>query len=132
MTVFLALGYRSCMKPLSKMVLMLAGVSFLAVTLSGFHVHADAADHGETAPHAHVHSYFGPADLDEDHIDVSVFDPAVEFSDGGLVVLPPSLFELEPAPSPGSGSSADRHDFSPQRHFRWRPELRGPPAGKVG
>ncbi len=116
------------MKPVSKLILVLAGVSFLAITLSGFHLHADAPGHGEMASHQHVHSYVGPPELDEDHIDICVFDAATGFSKGEVVALVPGLIDFEPAPPPAGPSSINDDDPLPRHNSRWRPELRGPPS----
>ena len=116
------------MKPVSKLILVLAGVSFLAITLSGFHLHADAPGHDETAPHQHVHSYAGPDELDEDHIDICVFDAVTGFSKGEFVALVPGLIDFEPALLPAGPSSINDDYPVPRHNFRWRPELRGPPS----
>ena len=116
------------MRLVSKFVLVLASVSFLTITLSGFHLHADAATHGDKAPHEHVHHYAASPELDEDHIDISVFEPASGFSKVEIVALVSALPELAPLPRTVSPLLADRQDLLPQRHFRWRPELRGPPS----
>lgn len=128
MTVVSLLGYGFSMRPASKFILILASVSFLTITLSGLHVHADALGHDEKAPHQHVHSYAASPELDEDHIDISVFEPATEFSEGEAIALIPALTGFEPIPRTDSPLSVDRQDLSPPRHFRWRPELRGPPV----
>ena len=128
MTVVAPLGYGFSMRPASKFILVLASVSFLTITLSGFHLHADAATHDEKAPHGHVHSYVAPPELDEDHIDICLFEPATEFSKAEVVALFFALSNFEPVLRTDSPSSADRQDPSPQRHFRWRPELRAPPS----
>ena len=128
MTVVALLGYSSRMRSVSKFIFVLASVSFLTITLSGFHLHADAVTHGEKAPHEHVHHYGAPPELDEDHIDISVFEPATGFSKAEIVALVSALPELAPVPQIISPFSADRQDPSPHRHFRWRPELRGPPS----
>ncbi len=127
-TVVALVGYDRRMRPVSKFILVLACVSFLTITLSGFHLHADAASHDEKAPHAHVHSYLAPPELDEDHIDISVCKAATGFSNGENVALSSALPEIAPVPLTESPSSADRQDPPPQRQFRWRPELRGPPS----
>lgn len=116
------------MRLVSKFILVLASVSFLTIMLSGFHLHADAVTHGEKAPHEHVHHYAAPAELDEDHIDISVFEPASGFSKGEIDGLVPALPELVPVPRTVRPFLVDGQDLLPQRHFRWRPELRGPPS----
>ena len=128
MPVLVRLGYRFRMRPVSKFILVLASVSFLSVTLSGAHCHADAATHDDKAPHEHVHSYIAPPELDEDHIDISVFEPATEFSKFDNVALVLALAEFVPAPRAYSLVSADRQDPLLPRHLRWRPLLRGPPS----
>ena len=127
MTMLAILGYGLLMRPSSMFILVLASVSFLTITLCGSHFHADAVGHDDTAPHSHVHSYAASPDLDEDHIDISVFDPATDFAKGETVALISAFIELEAAPRPDSPLSANKHEPLPQRHFRWRPELRGPP-----
>lgn len=116
------------MRPVSKFVLVLASVSFLTITLSGFHLHADAVTHGEKAPHEHVHQYVASPELDEDHIDISVFEAATGFSKSETVALISVLPELSLGSPTDSLVSNDRQDPFPHRHFRWRPELRGPPS----
>lgn len=115
------------MRAVSKFILGLASVSFLAITLSGVHLHADAVTHDEKAPHEHVHHYAAPPELDEDHIDISVFEAASGFSKGEIVGLVSALPELAPVPRTVTSLPADRQDPLPERRFRWRPELRGPP-----
>ena len=119
--------YTRRMRPLSKFVLVFASISFLAITLSGFHLHADASTHDEKAPHEHVHHYGAPPELDEDHIDISVFEPATGFCKCEAVAVVSTLLEFTPVSRSTSPLSANRHDSRPQRQFRWRPELRGPP-----
>ena len=128
MTVVALLGYSPRMRTVSNFTLLLAIVSFLTITLSGFHLHADAPTHEEKAPHDHVHHYAAPPELDEDHIDISVFEPATGFSKGETVALVSALPELAPVPSADSLLPADRQDPLTQCHVRWRPELRGPPS----
>ena len=128
MTDFARLGYGNRMRPVSKFILLLASVSFLTVTLSGAHCHADAATHDEKAPHEHVHSYVAPPELDEDHIDISVFEPATEFSKVDTVALLFAMVDFVPGPRAFSLFSADRRNPLLPRHLRWRPLLRGPPS----
>ncbi len=120
-------GYSPRMRPVSKFILVLASVSFLTITLSGFHLHADAVTHDEKAPHEHVHHNGAPPELDEDHIDISVFEPATGFCKCEAFAVVSALPEFGPAPPVDSPISANRQDPLPQRHFRWRPELRAPP-----
>jgi len=127
MTVVTPLRYSPRMRTASKFILALASVSFLTLTLSGFHLHADAAHHDVQVPHEHVHHYGAPPELDEDHIDVSVFEPATGFSNGEIVALNSALPELASVPRTACPSSVYRQDPSRHRHVRWRPELRGPP-----
>ena len=127
MTVFARLGYGLRMRPASKLIFVLASVSFLTITLSGSHLHADATSHDEKAPHDHVHSYLAPPELDEDHVDVSVCEPATGFSKGETVALIAALTEIEPVRRAACPLSTDRQDPLPPHHSRWRPELRGPP-----
>ena len=127
MIVVPRLRYGLRMRAVSKMILVLAGVSFLSITLSGFHLHADAATHDEKAPHQHVHSYAGSPELDEDHIDVCLFEPATEYSKGEVVAFFYTLTRFKPDTQTDNPSPADRQDPLPTRHLRWRPLLRGPP-----
>lgn len=128
MTVGALLGYSPRMRSVSKFILALAGVSFLTITLSGFHLHADAVTHDEKAPHEHVHHYAAPPELDEGHIDISVFEPATGFSKGETVALVPVLPEIVQIPRTVCPPSSDAQNPLLQRHVRWRPELRGPPS----
>ncbi len=116
------------MRPVSKFIFVLVSVSLLSITLSGVHCHADAATHDEKAPHEHVHSYGASPELDEDHIDLSIFEPGTEFSKGDAVALIYALTSVEPVPQTDIPPSADRQDPLPSRHLRWRPLLRGPPS----
>ena len=128
-TVTTLQGYCVRMRPVSKLILVLASVSFLTITLGGFHLHADAATHDdEKAPHGHVHSYAASPELDEDHIDICLFEPATEFSKGDVNALFSALTAFEPVSRTAIPSSADRREWSSQRHCRWRPELRAPPS----
>ncbi|MDJ0938312.1 MAG: hypothetical protein QNJ00_00980 [Woeseiaceae bacterium] len=127
MTVFAPLRYGLHMRPVSKFIVILASVSFLTITLSGSHLHADAASHDEKAPHEHIHSYLAPPELDEDHVDISVCEPATGFSKGETVAPITALTELEPVPRAACPLSAGRQDPVRPNHSRWRPELRGPP-----
>lgn len=116
------------MRPVSKFVLVLSSISFLAITLGNVHLHADATSHDERAPHEHVHHYAAPPELDEDHIDIPLFEPATGFAKGEIVAIVSPLPEFEPAARLVGYVSFNRRDPAPQRHFRWRPELRGPPS----
>ena len=127
MTATALLRYGLRMRLVPKLILATACVSFLTITLSGFHLHADATTHDRAAPHGHVHSYAASPELDEGHIDIPVFESAADCSDGETVALIPTLIELEPGPLAGTRLAASRHTPRPQRHPRWRPELRGPP-----
>ena len=115
------------MRLVSKLILATACVSFLTITLSGFHLYADAVTHTQEAPHGHVHSYAASPELDDGHIDIPVFESAADCSDGETVALLPGLIELEPGPQAGTLPPASRHSPLPPRHPRWRPELRAPP-----
>ncbi len=128
MTVFRPVGYGFRMRLVSKLILVLACVSFLTITLSGFHFHADADTHDEQVPHQHVHSYVAPAELDEDHIDICLFEPATEFSKGEIAALIPVLIGLELLARADAPSVADMPYPIPHRHVRWRPQLRAPPS----
>ena len=115
------------MRSVSNFMLALASVSFLTITLSGFHPHADVNSHDEHAPHSYAHQHAPPPEFDEDHIDISVFEPATGFAKAEIVALSPTLPELASIPRLDNPWSADRRGLSPQRQVRWRPELRGPP-----
>lgn len=127
-TVLVRLRYNRRMQAVARFMFVLASVSFLAITLSGFHLHVDAFTHDEKAPHEHVHHYAAPPELDEDHIDISVFEPATGSSKAETVALISTQPEPAPVPRADSPLSADRQNPLPQRHCRWRPELRGPPS----
>ena len=122
------MGYCVRMRRASKIIHILASVSFLAITLSGFHIHADAANHDEAAPHGHLHSYIAPPELDEDHVDICLFEPATKFSEAEII----ALFLALPTPSARPRLEhvflADVPDPAPKHHHRWRPQLRAPPS----
>ncbi len=127
-TVVARLGYCVVMRPVSNIIVVLACFSFLTITLSGFHIHADAVSHDEAGPHGHVHSYLASPELDDDHIDVCLFEPATEFSKSGVIALFVALTIMAPAPRSIEPFSARRQLPVREHHERWRPELRAPPS----
>jgi hypothetical protein len=127
-TVVACLGYCVGMRQVSKIIVALACFSFLTITLSGFHIHADAVSHGESGPHGHVHSYLASPDLDDDHVDVCLFEPATEFSKSNVVALFVALTIMAPTPRSIEPVTARRQLPLREHHERWRPELRAPPS----
>ena len=114
------------MRPAAKFVLALACVSFLTITLTGFHAHADV--HGEHESHGVAHFHVPPPEFDEDHIDISIFEPATCFSKKAeSVALNSALPELTFVSRAETLRSERKLEQPTQRHVRWRPELRGPP-----
>ncbi|MDH4056852.1 MAG: hypothetical protein OEV58_15925 [Gammaproteobacteria bacterium] len=118
------------MRSLPKLILALACVSFLAITLSGFHLHADVDGHDAGSLHADdLHRVVEhDSDHEIDHIDVSIFEPATGFSKVDAiapVMAAPELFAASHAKVIWSKSASDvvRWHYS-----RIRPAPRGPPA----
>lgn len=111
----------------SRLILALACVSFLTITLSGFHLHADIAGHDESSSHSHDLHPAPSHDLDDDHIDISVFEPARGHSKVEVFIPYFAVPELAALPPPENLWSADTPRLAPRRHLRWRPPLRAPP-----
>jgi hypothetical protein len=111
----------------SRFILALACVSFLAITLSGFHLHADIGGHEETVSHAHDLHPSPSHDLDGDHVDISIFEPARGFSQVEMFIPYFAVPELAALPPLENLCSADTPSLVPRRHLRWQPPLRAPP-----
>ena len=60
----------------SRFIVVLACVSFLTITLSGFHLHVDIGGHDDSVSHTHDLHPTPAHDLDEDHVDISVYELA--------------------------------------------------------
>ncbi|MDH5620531.1 MAG: hypothetical protein OEY74_00470 [Gammaproteobacteria bacterium] len=111
-------------------ILALGCASFLAITLTGFHRHADVDGHDAGASHAHDlhHVVEHDSDHEIDHIDISIFEAATGFSKFdaiGPVMTGPELFAATRAKIIWSKSASD----VVRRHYsRTRPAPRGPPA----
>jgi hypothetical protein len=117
------------MRRLSKIMFVLAIISFLSITLSGFHIHADIGAHDEAASLDHDHHKIVPHDPEEDvdHVDLSLFDPAPGFSKFAAV---PPLLRISPVCEPTLVDirwSTEAPSLVPPRNSRSRPALRGPP-----
>ena len=106
---------------------MLACVSFLTITLSGFHLHADIGEHEDLVPHAHELHHTPSHDLDDDHIDISVFELARGLSKVEVFIPYFVMPELAALPPLEDLWWADTPSFVPRRHLRWQPPLRAPP-----
>ncbi len=117
------------MRSFHKSIHALACVSFLAITLSGFHLHADICSHEESGSHKHeLHQVVSHDSVhDTDHFDISVFDPATGFSKieacPPTITIPMQLAEV----LVDTRWSKDAPDIIPRRSFRSRPALRAPP-----
>lgn len=121
--------YSPRMRSGSRFILLLACVSFLTMTLSGFHLHVDFGEHDEFVSHAHELHQSLTDDLDDggDHIDISVFEPARGFSKVEAFVPCIAVPELAALPPLDNHWSTDAPSPAPQRHLRLRPALRAPP-----
>ncbi len=118
------------MQRLSKVVFSLGCLSFLTITLSGFHLHADDGGHGDAVSHTHdVHQVIDH-DLDQHgkHIDLQIFEPATGFSKFELFVASwPTLKLASPVIEKICWPDDPTVEVS-YRDFRLRPFLRAPPA----
>lgn len=110
-------------------VLALAFVSFLTITMSGFHLHADVGGHDESVSHAQDLHQDLASDLDHEaeHVDVSVFEPARGFSKVETFAPVTTVPELAAAKSVETIWSKDAPRMAPLDHSRLRPPLRAPP-----
>ena len=119
--------YSHRMRSESRFILALACVSFLAITLSGAHLHADIGGHEESVSHTHdLHS--APLhDLDDDHVDISVFELAGSLSKVDFFIPYFTMPELAALPPIENLWLADTPSLAPRRHIRWQPPLRAPP-----
>ena len=111
----------------SRFILVLACVSFLAITLSGAHLHADTGGHEESVSHTHDLRSAPSHDLDDDHIDISVFELAGGLSKVDFFIPCFAVPELAALPPIENIWLADAPSFAPRRHIRWQPPLRAPP-----
>lgn len=122
--------YSQLMRRLSKFVFAFGCLSFLTITLSGFHLHADDGGHGDAAPHTHdVHQAIDH-DLDQHgkHVDLQVFEPATGFSKFELFVASWPIPELAIQATEDMRWPDDPPVAVSYRDFRLRPFLRAPPA----
>ena len=118
------------MRRVSKWVFAFGCLSFLTVTLSGFHLHADDGGHGDVVAHTHdVHQVIDH-DLEqhEKHIDLQVFEPATSFSKVQLFVPSWSILPLATRATTETLWPDDPLISVSDRDFRLRPFLRAPPA----
>ena len=121
--------YSPPMRPTRKYILAFACVSFLLITLSGFHLLADIGAQEESVSHAHDHHQV-PAttqDHEEEHIDISVFEPATGFSKVETLALVITVPERVVQPTVKIFWSKDVPNLVPRRFLRMRQPLRGPP-----
>ena len=118
------------MRHFSKSIFAFGCLSFLMITLSGFHLHADDGGHGDAVSHTHdVHQVFDH-DLDqhETHIDLQVFEPATGFSKFETFVASSPIPELATQATAEMRWPDDPPVAVSYRDFRLRPFLRGPPT----
>jgi hypothetical protein len=122
--------YSPPMRPTRNYILAFACVSFLMITLSGFHLHADVGAQEESVSHAHDHHQVPSYEQDHEaeHIDISVFEPARGFSKVDTVALVIAVPERVVAP-PIVQICSSKHEpgLVPKRFSRMRQPLRGPP-----
>ena len=113
----------------SKYILALACVSFLSITLSGFHLHVDIGGHDDAASHAHdVHQVVEHGlDHESEHIDISVFELARGVAKVDTALPGISIPEPVAPPAVDNRWSKDAPDIVPRRYLRLRPSLRAPP-----
>ena len=111
----------------SRFIVVLACVSFLTITLSGFHLHADIGGHEESVSHTHDLHPAPSHDVDGDHVDISVFEPARGFPQVEIFIPYFAVPELAALPPLENLWSADTPNLAPRRHLRWQPPLRAPP-----
>lgn len=105
-----------------KYILALAFVSFLTITMSGFHLHADVGEHDEMASHEH--------DLHHEttHVDISVFEPARGFSQVETFAPVLSVPQFAAQQAVEIGSWKDMPTPVPRRYSRLRRPTRAPPV----
>jgi hypothetical protein len=121
--------YSLPMRPTRKYILAFACVSFLTITLSGFHLHADTGEQEESVSHAHDHHQVPAYDQhhEEEHIDISVFEPATGFSKVETLALVIAVPERVVQAPEKIFWSKDVPNLVPRRFLRMRQPLRGPP-----
>lgn len=109
--------------------LALACLSFLTITLSGFHLHADLIEHDEMESHEQgLHQAFADnVEHESEHVDVAVFEPASGFSKVETFVPSFAILELAAQPVVDILWSKDAPRAVPWRYLRLRPSLRAPP-----
>ena len=122
--------YSPPMRPTRKYILAFACVSFLTITLSGYHLHADIGAQEESVSHAHDHHQVPTYDQghEEEHVDISIFEPARGFSKVdtlALVIAVPERVVVQPIVE--ICWSKDEPSLVPKRFTRMRQPLRGPP-----
>jgi hypothetical protein len=105
-------------------------MSFLTIVLSGFHLHADVGGHDATVSHAQdLHQVVDlEHELDNDHVDISVFEPARGFAQVDTVFPAATGPELLVSPAVDVRWSKDAPDIISWRYSRLRPALRAPPV----
>jgi hypothetical protein len=117
------------MRPARKIILALAFVSFLTITISGFHLHADVGGHDESASHAHdLHQdVAGNLEHEAEHVDISVFEPARGFSKVEMFAPVTTIPESAATRPVETYWSKYAPSVAPQNYSRLRPPLRAPP-----
>ena len=113
-----------------KFIFALACVSYLTISLSGFHLHADVGEQDEMESHEYgIHQTFADdLEHESDHVDVSVFEPASGFSKVEAFVPSFTVLELAALPVVDIRWSTDPPSIVPWRNLRLRPLLRAPPV----
>jgi len=121
--------YSPQMRPTQNYILALAFVSFLTITLTGFHLHADVGEHEAVESHTHDLHKHATHDLsfESEHEDVSVFEPARGFVQIEAFIPCARAPELAAAPIVDSPWSKDPPIAVPRHCARLRPSLRAPP-----
>jgi hypothetical protein len=114
----------------SKSVHAVACLSFLAIQLSGSHLHVENGTHGAAESHdVHLQSAFAhDEDHNEAHVDVSIFDIAATLSKVDSIITAgamPALVATSTISFIGLNSSSSLVNLL---DYRWRPPPRAPPS----
>lgn len=106
-----------------------ACVSFLTVSLSGFHLHADIGSHEELSSHVHGSHHAASHDIDHvtDHVDIAVFEAASSFSKAETCAPCATTFDLALMPEFEGSWPSEPPDQVLRFDLRLRPALRAPP-----
>ena len=109
--------------------LALACLSFLTISLSGFHLHAEFSEHHEMESHEQgLHQAFADGvEHESEHVDVAVFEPGSGFSKVETFVASFAIPELAAQPVVDILWSKDAPHAVLWRYLRLRPSPRAPP-----